>query len=33
MGWFSKLGDTLKGGVQKLGHAVHHGIDKAVRLV
>ena len=33
MGWFSRIGSAIKGGVQKLGHAVHHGVDQATRLV
>ena len=32
MGWFSRLGNSIKGGVQKLGKAVSHGVDSAVRL-
>ena len=33
MGWFGRLGNAIVGGVQKLGHAAHQGIDSAVRLV
>ena len=33
MGWFGRLGNAIVGGAQKLGHAVHHGVDSAVRLV
>ena len=32
MGWMSRLGKSIVGGVQKLGTAVHHGVDAAVRL-
>ncbi|MAV35162.1 MAG: hypothetical protein CMJ59_06855 [Planctomycetaceae bacterium] len=33
MGWWNKLGESFKGGVQQLGHAAHETIDKATRLV
>ena len=32
MGWM-RLGNAIVGGAQRLGHAVHHGVDSAVRLV
>ena len=33
MGWFQKLGNSIKNGAQRLGHHVSHGVDKATRLV
>ena len=33
MSWYNRLGNAITGGVQKLGQAVHHGVDSAVRLV
>ena len=33
MGWLNRLGSAITGGVQKLGKAVHHGVDSAVRLI
>ena len=33
MGWFNRLGNAIKGGVQRLGKKVHEGIDAGVRLV
>ena len=33
MAWYNRLGNAITGGVQKLGQAVHHGVDSAVRLV
>ena len=32
MGWLTRLGNSIKGGAQKLGNAVNHGVDAAVRL-
>ena len=29
----SRLGNSIVGGAQRLGHAVHKGVDSAVRLV
>ena len=33
MGWFQKLGNSIKNGAQRLGQHVAHGVDKATRLV
>jgi hypothetical protein len=33
MGWFQKLGNTIKNGAQRLGQHVSHGVDQAPRLV
>ena len=33
MGWFQKLGNSIKNGAQRLGQHVAHGVEKATRLV
>lgn len=33
MGWLSRIGNAIKGGVQKLGHKVHQGVDAGIRLM
>ena len=33
MGWLTRLGNSIQGGAQRLGNAVHRGADAAVRLV
>eukprot|EP01045_Picozoa_sp_COSAG04_P049478 COSAG04_NODE_19527_length_414_cov_0.685714_1_plen_94_part_10 len=33
MGWLTRLGTSIKGGAQKLGKAVSHGVDAGVRLM
>eukprot|EP01051_Picozoa_sp_SAG22_P023297 SAG22_NODE_5949_length_926_cov_583.660218_2_plen_61_part_01 len=33
MGWLTRIGTAIKGGAQKLGTAVSHGVDAGVRLM
>jgi hypothetical protein len=33
MGWLSRLGNSIKGGAQRLGHKVHESVDAGIRLM